>query len=326
MGNIFSQFFFIPTPPITEKNCPDQTGRVFIVTGGYTGVGFELCKILYAKNATVWIAGRSEPKARAAMSRIIEAEPASKGRLEFLPLDLSDLATIKPAVESFTSQSDRLDVLVNNAGVMYPPKGSVDAHGNELMMGTNCLGHYALYQLLLPILTKTAKSSPTASVRVAWAGSIAVQVSCPQPHGMVIEDDGKPKDLGLSDNYGQTKVGNAFFAREFAKTTPETGVVHVAFNPGNLGTELQRHWSGPISWIVYNFVAYPAIFGAYTELYSAITPELTPALSGAYVYPWGRLGPLPDGIETALKTQGQGGPGISAKFVSWCGRQTAAYL
>ncbi|KAI0162108.1 hypothetical protein GGR57DRAFT_453143 [Xylariaceae sp. FL1272] len=326
MGNIFSQFFFIPTPPITEKNCPDQTGRVFLVTGGYAGVGFELCKILYAKNATVWVAGRSESKARAAVSRIMDTVPASKGRLEFLSLDLSDLATIKPAVESFTSHSDRLDVLVNNAGVMYPPKGSVDAHGNELMMGTNCLGHYALYQLLLPILTKTAKSSPTASVRVAWAGSIAVQVSCPQPHGMVIEDNGKPTDQGVTMNYGQTKVGNAYFAREFAKTTPETGVVHVAFNPGNLMTELQRHWTGLGSWLTTQLFVYPAIFGAYTELFSAVTPELTPTLSGAYVYPWGRLGPLPDGVEMALKTQAQGGPGVSAKFISWCERQTAAYL
>lgn len=87
------------------------------MTGGYAGVGFELCKILYAHNATVWIAGRSTSKAQKAMLTIKEASPNSKGRLEFLFLDLSDLSTLKPAVQAFTAQEPRLDVLVNNAGV-----------------------------------------------------------------------------------------------------------------------------------------------------------------------------------------------------------------
>jgi NAD(P)-dependent dehydrogenase (short-subunit alcohol dehydrogenase family) len=131
---------------------------------------------------------------------------------------------------------------------MYPPKGSTDAHGNELQLGTNCLGPYLLYRLLLPLLTQTAASSPTASVRVAWAASIAVFVTAPKPHGIVLGDDGRPTDQGVVFNYGQTKVGNVFFAREEAETTPHTGVVHVAFNPGNLRTELQRHWTGPGAW------------------------------------------------------------------------------
>jgi retinol dehydrogenase 12 len=139
---------------------------------------------------------------------------------------------------------------------MYPPEGSTDAHGNELQVGTNCLGHYLLYQLLLPLLIKTAASSPTGSVRVAWAGSIAVQVSAPQPHGMILDDDGRPKDAGVKLNYGQTKVGNVFMAREMAKATPETGVVHAAFNPGNLRTELQRHWTGLDAWLVVSSMGF----------------------------------------------------------------------
>lgn len=87
------------------------------MTGGYVGVGFELCKILYAHNATVWVAGRSESKAQKALSNIKEAFPKSSGNINFLHLDLADLSTIKPAVNSFTSQEQRLDVLVNNAGV-----------------------------------------------------------------------------------------------------------------------------------------------------------------------------------------------------------------
>lgn len=132
---------------------------------------------------------------------------------------------------------------------MYPPEGSFDAQGNDLQIGTNCLGPYLLYQLLLPLLTSTAASATTASVRVAWAASVAVHVASPRPHGMVLEKDGRPTDQGVSMNYGQSKVGSVFLAREGAKSTPRTGVMHVAFNPGNLRTELQRHWAGLGRWV-----------------------------------------------------------------------------
>ncbi|KAI1413682.1 NAD(P)-binding protein [Hypoxylon sp. FL1857] len=326
MGNVFSQFFFIPPAPLTEKNCPDQTGRVFIVTGGYTGVGFELCNILYAHNATVYMAGRSAPKAEKAMLNIKKTSPTSNGHVDFLRLDLSDLSTIKPAVNSFTTQQQRLDVLVNNAAVMYPPQGSTDAQGNELQVGTNCLGHYLLYQLLLPLLTKTAASSPAASVRVAWAASVGVHVATPHPQGIIIEDDGRPKDQGVSANYSQTKVGCVFLAREFAKTTPQTGIVHVAFNPGNLRTELQRHWTGVSHWVTDTFLLHPPIYGAYTELWAALAYELTPEKSGAYVYPWGRFGSLPAGIEASIQGGSGAGAGVAAKFVEWCGKQTEVFL
>lgn len=137
---------------------------------------------------------------------------------------------------------------------MYPPPGSVDAQGHDLQVGTNCLGPYLLYQLLLPLLKRTAASSATGSVRVAWAASIAVHVAAPKPHGMNIEDTGCPKDEGVVDNYAQTKVGNVFIARHCAKETPENKIVHVAFNPGNLRTDLQRHWSGLSAWMT---VSYP---------------------------------------------------------------------
>jgi retinol dehydrogenase-12 len=123
-------------------------------------------------------------------------------------------------------------------------KGSSDPRYNEVQIETNCIGPCLLFKLLLPILTKTAASSPTSSVRVLWAGSIAVQTNSPQPAGMVVDDTGRPKDTDVLSSYGQSKVGNVFLAREYAKATPQTGVVHACFNPGNLRTGLQRHWSG----------------------------------------------------------------------------------
>ena len=89
------------------------------MTGGYAGIGFELCQILYAHNAIVYVAGRSQSKASTAISRIKNAIPKSLGRLEFMNVDFSDLSTMKPGVEAFLAREQRLDILVNNAGVRH---------------------------------------------------------------------------------------------------------------------------------------------------------------------------------------------------------------
>ncbi|ORY02065.1 hypothetical protein BCR34DRAFT_89436 [Clohesyomyces aquaticus] len=324
MGAAWSQSFFIPTPTITSENCPDQTGRVFIVTGGYAGVGFELCQILYEHNATVYVAGRSQSKASAAISKIKNGLPKSAGCLEFLHIDLMDLSSVKSGAEAFLAQRDRLDVLVNNAGVMY--HGNAEPRHNEIHIGTNCVGPSLLYKLLLPILTKTAASSPAGSVRVLWAGSLAVHVKSPKPGGMEVDEAGRPKDMDAMLTYGQTKVGNVFLAHTYSKMTPQTGVVHASFNPGSLNTELQRHWHGLGVIILEKCFLYPPIYGAYTELWAALTPELTPDRSGANVYPWGRFGSLPAGVEASLKESSEGGTGLAAKFISWVDAQTESYL
>ena len=90
---------------------------MWVITGGYGGVGYELSKIVYTRNATVHIAGRDESKARKAIEQITGNAPGSSGSLEFLKLDLSDLASVKAGAEKFLAEVKRLDVLVNNAGV-----------------------------------------------------------------------------------------------------------------------------------------------------------------------------------------------------------------
>lgn len=115
-ADAFKQFFFIPTPTLTEKNLPDQNGRVHIVTGGYAGCGKELSKILYQKNATVYIAGRSPEKFDKAVDEIKKAYPSSDGRLEFLKVDLANLSSIKPGVEGFLKHEQRLDVSKSMSG------------------------------------------------------------------------------------------------------------------------------------------------------------------------------------------------------------------
>jgi retinol dehydrogenase-12 len=99
-----------------------------------------------------------------------------------------------------------------------------------------------LYELFLPVLSKTAAISSTSVVRVTWAASIAIEVNVP-PADMDVEDTGKPEAQDALMSYGQSKTGNVFLAQHYAKDTAQNGIVHVAFNPGSLRSNLQRHWS-----------------------------------------------------------------------------------
>lgn len=113
-----------PAPTFTEKDAGDQGGRVFLVTGSTSGIGFELAKMLYALNGAVYIASRSVEKICAAINTIKSQVRTKSGRLEALQVDLANLESIGPSAREFLSKEDRLDVLVHNAGLMTPPAGS----------------------------------------------------------------------------------------------------------------------------------------------------------------------------------------------------------
>ncbi|KAK3714256.1 short-chain alcohol dehydrogenase [Vermiconidia calcicola] len=279
LARFWNQSFFIPKPTLTEKNLPDQSGRVFIVTGGYAGCGYQLAKILYQRNGVVYLAGRNKDKADKAIKNLQAAHPSSKGRVEFLKVDLADLTTIKPAVEEFTQKESRLDVLTNNAAVMVPPAGSLSAQKHELQVATNVLGPFLLTKLLTPLLEKTAALPDTApgSVRVTWAGSLGVEVLSPKG-GVILDHESNyishPKN-NQKVKYGATKAANVLLAAEFGRRHPRRageGVTSNAWNPGNLQTELQRH----ATWyemLFVNWMLYPAVFGAYTELFAGWSKE-----------------------------------------------------
>ncbi|KAF2096203.1 putative steroid dehydrogenase [Rhizodiscina lignyota] len=322
MGVTFSQFF-PPTPALTEANLPSQKGKVFIVTGGASGIGFELCRILYQASATVYLAGRSENNAQTAISRIKALPAASPGELKFLEVSLDDLNTLKPAVDAFTAAESRLDVLFNNAGVSNPPHGSVSAQGHELQMATNCLGPYFLTQLLLPTLKQTAQSAAPGAVRVVWTSSIAVDLTAPKT-GIDIEELTTPsKDQ--QKNYTTSKTGNWFLASALASEVGPDGILSVTQSPGNLKTALTRH----VSWVV-PLVAVPLLYkarmGAYTELWAGLSEDLKIEDGGKYVLPWGRLHPSPRAdLLAALKTRDEGGTGVAALFLDHCEKQTADF-
>ncbi|KAJ5682043.1 steroid dehydrogenase [Penicillium maclennaniae] len=322
MGTTWSQFF-PPAPTLTEANLPSQKGKVFIITGGYSGVGLALCKILYLAGGKVYLAGRSEEQATNAITQIQASIQSSDGTLIFLPLHLDDLASIKSAVETYTAAESRLDVLFNNAGVSNPPAGSVSAQGHELQLATNCLGPHLLTQLLLPTLRRTAESEPPASVRVVWTGSIVVDMAASK--GGEILEELLRKDTKPQRNYEHTKVGNWYLAHALDAQERPSGILSVVVNPGNLKTGLTRHMSSLVPLLAAPLL-YPAKMGAYSELWAGLSNELTLSDGGKYILPWGRLHPKPrQDLLQAMKRKADGGTDAAATFVQYCDDQILGF-
>ena len=130
----------------TAENIPDLTGKIAIVTGANSGIGYEMARALARKKTTVILACRNKDKGEAAVRQIAQEYPKAKAGL--VQLDLCDLASIRRFVDEFASHHDRLDILINNAGIMKTPFGKT-VDGFELQFGTNHLGHFALTGLLL---------------------------------------------------------------------------------------------------------------------------------------------------------------------------------
>lgn len=323
MGAQYSQLF-PPAPKLTEKNLPDQAGKVFIVTGSSSGLGEQLAYILYLKNAKVYMAARSEAKASKAIQGIKSRVPNSKGQLIFLHLDLDDLATIKPTAETFLAENDRLDVLWNNAGVMVPPEGSKTKQGYDQQLGTNNVAPFLLTKLLHPILAKTASTAPKDSVRVVWVSSSGAEVLAPKG-GVDLNNLDYKKEKSNWSRYGTSKAGNVLHSGEFARRFGSEGLISVSLNPGNLKSNLQRHTP---KWqlFILSFILHETIYGSYTELFAGLSPDVTASRNGAWIAPWGRFAPsLREDLVASLKTEAEGGTGVAAKFWEWSEEQVKNY-
>jgi retinol dehydrogenase-12 len=229
MGNQLSQMF-PPKPTFTESSLPSLSGKVYIVTGANAGVGRELARLLYSRNATVYLACRTASKAQDAISWIQSSHAESTGALHFLRLDLNDLEGIKDSANDFLSKEKRLDVLFNNAGVMIPPKGSVTKQGHDLQLGVNCLGHFLFTKLLTPILLETAKTSEKGSVRVVWVSSSAAHLGSPKG-GVDIANLDYKVDKRVDERYAVSKGGNVLHAIEYARRYEDQGIVSVVRIP-----------------------------------------------------------------------------------------------
>ncbi|KAK0383873.1 hypothetical protein NLU13_7965 [Sarocladium strictum] len=315
-----------PKPDFTEKDLPDLSDKVYLVTGSNTGVGKDLARLLYSKNATVYVAARSEEKALKAIDDIKASASESSGKLVFLRLDLADLTTIKASATEFLSKESKLDVLFNNAGVMCPEQGSKTAQGYELQLGVNNVGTFMFTELLTPILIETAKGAPENSVRVVWVSSSAADVPISPTNGVDMDNLDYHKDKSAFHKYMVSKAGNFLHATEYARRHAGDGIVSIALNPGNLDSDLWRTRGWVVSTMLKSFVLHPVIYGAYTELFAGLSPAVTIKHPGDWVVPWGRFASIRPTLLRASKPTTDGGNGTAQKFWEWTEAQVKPYL
>ena len=246
----------------TAADIPLQTGHVAIVTGANSGIGLETTKALAVKGAEVVMACRNLAKADLAADGIRAEVPGAK--LRVMQLDLADLASVEAFAEAFGREYDKLELLVNNAGVMVPPY-SKTKDGFELQFGANHLGHFALTGRLMPHL----RATPGARVISVSSGA----------HKMgKLEFDNLQAEKGYRawSAYAQSKLANLLFMRQLNTYFTHEGIdaLAAAAHPGWTGTNLQAN-SGPMKVLNRVFAQNPDM-GALPTLYAATAPDVKP--------------------------------------------------
>ncbi|KAG8941226.1 hypothetical protein FRC04_004678 [Tulasnella sp. 424] len=276
-------------PPATKfdpsRDIPDLTGKVVIVTGGNTGIGKHTIRALLNKNAKVYMASRSKQKAEQAITDL--KQETGKDAI-FLELDLASLDKVTKAAKEFMSKEPALHILFNSGGVMVPPIEQLTEDGYDLQFGTNVLGHAHFTLSLLPALLEGAKSSPDGKARVINTSSFVVYRNTePLIKWDTLRDSPARKALGAGMLYNQSKYGVIAFSNELARRYADKGIVANAVNPGNLDTDLQRHHTPFVQFLIKRIFGHPAHLGAHTQLWVATNPEVA-SVNGGWFIPWAR--------------------------------------
>ncbi|MGB0970831.1 MAG: SDR family NAD(P)-dependent oxidoreductase [Mycobacterium sp.] len=262
--------------PWTAADVPGQSGRVAVITGANSGIGYEAAKVLAEKGAHVVLAVRNLDKGKQAASRIEQAHPGAGPAVQ--QLDLTSLASIRAAADNLHAVYPRIDLLINNAGVMTTPKASTE-DGFELQFGTNHLGHFALTGLLLDNM-------------LAVPGSRVVTISSNAHRGGTINFDDLQSERHYNRirAYGQAKLANLMFTYELDRRLLARGAptIAVAAHPGSSNTDLARNLPSFIRTpfdFLWSLVAQDAAMGALPTLRAATDPTVK---GGQYYGPDGR--------------------------------------
>jgi len=274
-----------PGPTWKFDDIPDLAGKVVIVTGGNAGIGKETVKQLLLHNAKVYIASRNEKKVKDAIE---ELRQQTGSEALFVRLDLADLQLIRTAAEEFMSKENELHILFNNAGVMNVPRDQLTADGYDMTFGANVLGPYYFTQLLLPVLTSTAKSSPRGAVRVINSSSIG-HILLPTVDLDTLKDTPARRRMPSQTAYYQSKFAMILYTNEFHKRYANRGIVCMSVHPGMIGTGI---WEGSSIWLkgpADLLAMHPVWKGAITQLWGATAPEGA-EFGGKYLVPWARVG------------------------------------
>ncbi len=257
---------------------PDLKGKIIIVTGANSGLGFEAAKAFSAKGAHVVMACRDLSRAEQAKKEILSDYPQAE--LELMTLDLMDLNSIKTFAAQFQSTYKRLDVLLNNAGIMMVPYG-LTKDGFEKQMGTNHLGHFALTGLLLPVLHETPQS------RVVNVSSMGHRFGKMDFNNLLFD---KGKGYSPARAYGRSKLANLLFTYELQRYFESQGkdCLAVAAHPGAANThltrDLEKKWWYKLLWPVAKYMIQDATGGAMPEIRAAVDPDVK---GGQYYGPSG---------------------------------------
>ncbi len=258
----------------TAADIPDQTGRVVVITGANTGLGYETAAALAEHGAHVVLAVRNLDKGKDAATRISATSP--RGEVALQELDLTSLESIRAAADQLRSDHDRIDLLINNAGVMWTPK-STTKDGFELQFGTNHLGHFAFTGLLLDRLL------PVAGSRVVTVSSSGHRIRA----GIHFDDLQWERSYSRVGAYGQSKLANLLFTYELQRRlAPRGTTVAVAAHPGGSRTELTRNLPALVERIapLVEPLFQDAAMGALPTLRAATDPGV---LGGQYYGPDG---------------------------------------
>jgi NAD(P)-dependent dehydrogenase (short-subunit alcohol dehydrogenase family) len=276
---------------------PDLTGKHIAITGANSGIGFEAAKVFVQKNAEITIFCRNPEKAEAAKLQIAKAA-GPKGKVNLILMDLSSLESVRRAAPEFLANNDKLDVLINNAGLMMIPTRTLTKDGFETQLGVNHLGHFLFAQMLFPLIEKAAG-------RIVAVSSIAHRWGLKR---IKFEDLNFDEGYSSTASYGQSKLANMLFAQELQKRLKAKGSAVNAYvvHPGYADTNLQRTGPGGIEkWAMETFgrlIAHPPAHGAKSLVLAATDSEAQPVtfygpnkwggLSGPVnitpIAPWGR--------------------------------------
>jgi len=274
----------MPKQKWDSSDIVDQKSRVAIVTGSSSGIGYETARVLAEKNATVIMAVRNLEKGNAAADKIRAGH--HNADITVMELDLATLESVRSFAARFKENYSRLDLLINNAGVMMPPY-SKTADGFELQFGTNHLGHFALTGLLIDLINKTPDSR------------IVNESSGVHNYGELDFDDlnWESRPYKKMKAYADSKIANIYFTYELQRRLEEAGsnTIVTAAHPGWTATELQRHTS--LFSFLNPFFAQDITMGALPTLYAAVGPDVK---GGDYYGPsgWREMKGYPKKVES----------------------------
>ena len=224
---------------------------------------------------------RSREKAQQAIEDIKAATPSSQGDLVFVPLDLADLSTVKLAAQQILECESKIHTLFNNAGIgVGTSESQTTVQGHDRWLGVNNLGPHLLTKLLTPCLIEAANTEPAGTARVVWVSSASGELpdvptgGVPMDH--ITDLSSYQTKYSIATRYGISRAGNILQAAEFARLYETDGIISFAMHPGVVDTDsfTPLAKTNNIAYIFKILFMQPAIYGAYTELFAGLSPEV----------------------------------------------------